>query len=230
MTLLPITFDENGFFHLDSGESPYVGYTPDTYDDATPIHLFVWMHGCGGDAEGDLWSVAPPDTRSSQSYIAVSLGGRDGECWHNNSDGPKLLAAVADVQRYFNIDPHMIFVGGYSSGGDMAYRHGFENAALFAGILGENSDPFLDSGSTPATLMAAASWQINIAHVAHLSDGTYPIGMVRASFATLTANDFPATLVELPGTHFDPDVGTTGTVYDLIHSLLPFLELGWVSP
>ena len=230
MTLLPLTFDDNGFFHLNSGESDYVGYSPDTYDDAIPIHLFVWMHGGGGEAEADLWSIAPPESRSSQSYIAVSLGGREDQYWDTDSDGPKLLAAVADVQRYFNIDPRTIYVGGYSSGGDMAYRYGFENAGQFAGILVENSDPFRDTGSTPAALMAAASWKINVGHVAHLSDDVYPIETVQASFETLTTNGFPVSLIELPGKHYAPDVGTTGTNYDLVHSLLPFLELGWVSP
>jgi hypothetical protein len=40
----------------------------------------------------------------------------------------------------------------------MAYRHGFENAALFAGILAENSDPFRDTGGLtrhPATRVIA---------------------------------------------------------------------------
>jgi aryl-phospho-beta-D-glucosidase BglC (GH1 family) len=222
--------DLNGFFHLDSGLGPYVGYVPQNYDPATAINLFVWMHGCGGDAEGDLWAVAPPATRATQSYIAVSLGGRDGECWDVNSDGPRLLAAVADVQRYFAINARGIHVGGYSSGGDMAYRHGLENASIFAGILAENSDPFRDTGSTAAQLISAASWRLNIGHVAHRSDNTYPIAIVRSSFATLVADGFPATLVEKDGTHFDADAGTSGTVYDLIHSLLPFLELGWALP
>ncbi len=229
-TYLPTTYDANGFFHLDSGTSTYVGYKPTTYNVATPIDLFVWMHGCGGNAEGDMWSIAPPPTRATQSYIAISLGGRDGMCWDVNSDGPKLLAAVADVPRYFNINPRKIYVGGYSSGGDMAYRHGFQNAGTFAGILVENSDPFMDAGVSSGALMAAASWKINIAHVAHVQDGVYPIATVRSSFATLAANGFPATLIEKQGSHYDPDNGTTGTNYDLIHSLLPYLDAGWTSP
>jgi len=229
-TYLPTTYDANGFFHLDSGTSTYVGYKPDTYNTGTPIDLFVWMHGCGGNAEGDMWSIAPPPTRSTQSYIAISLGGRDGTCWQVNSDGPKVLAAVADVEQHFNINPRKVYLGGYSSGGDMAYRHGFQNAGTFAGILVENSDPFMDAGLTSGALMASASWKINIAHVAHIQDGVYPIGTVRSSFATLAANSFPATLIKKPGTHYDPDNGTTGTNYDLIHSLLPYLDAGWTSP
>ena len=57
---LPVKYDGNGFFHLNSGQSEYVGYRPDTYQATQPISLLVWLHGCGGKAEGDLWSVAPP--------------------------------------------------------------------------------------------------------------------------------------------------------------------------
>ena len=138
-----------------------------------PSSLFVWMHGCGGNAEGDVFSIAPYPTRQTQSYIAISIGGRDGDCWSVGTDTPKVLAAITDIARYFNINPRKIYLGGYSSGGDMTYRVGFENASLFAGLLVENSDPFRDTGAPNAYL--SASWKINIAHLAHLSDTTYPI-------------------------------------------------------
>lgn len=240
---LPTTYDANGFFTLETAQSKYYGYKPTTYNDATPISLFVWMHGCWGQAYGDLWKIAPVSTRESQSYIAISLGGRDyvpGEndgCWKVGQDGPKLLAAVEDVQRYFNVNLHKIYVGGYSSGGNMAYRHGFENAALFAGILVENSDPSRDTGSTEAALLAAASWRINIAHVLHTDDSDYPPATVKDSFAQLIAHGFPAKLIERPGHHYDPDqpdpndpTKTIGTDYDLRTELLPYLDKGWVSP
>jgi hypothetical protein len=101
---------------------------------------------------------------------------------------------------------------------------------MFAGILAENSDPFRDTGTTPEALMAAASWKINIGHIAHLDDEVYPIATVQSSFATLTTQSFPWTMIERPGKHFDPLGNLTGTNYDLIHWVLPFLEVGWVSP
>lgn len=227
---LPVTYDGYGFFHLHNGQSAYVGYRPDTYSDANPISLLVWLHGCGGNAEGDLWSIAPPATRQTQSYIAISIGGRDGACWSVNTDTPKVLAAIADIGRYFNINPRKVFLAGYSSGGNMAYRVGFQHTSLFAGLLVENSDPFYGTGATPASLLASASWKINVAHLAHLSDTTYPIAGVRSNLATLTADGFPVTKIEKAGTHYDPDNGDFGTSYDLIHFLLPFLETNWASP
>lgn len=227
---LPVTYDSNGFFHLNSGQSPYVGYKPDTYSDSNPISLLIWMHGCGGDAEGDLWMVAPPSSRQTQSYIAISIGGRDGDCWSVDTDTPKVLAAIVDVAKHFNINPRKVYLGGYSSGGDMTYRVGFQHSSLFAGLLVENSDPFRDTGATQASLLASASWKINVAHLAHLSDTEYPIAGVRANLNTLTANGFPVTLIEKAGTHYDPDNGASGTSYDLIHFLLPSVDAGWESP
>jgi len=227
---LPVTYDSNGFFHLDSGQSPYVGYKPDTYSDSNPISLLVWLHGCDGDAEGDLWMVAPPSTRQTQSYIAISVGGRDGDCWSVDTDTPKVLAAIVDVAKHFNINPRKVYLSGYSSGGDLTYLVGFQHSSLFAGLLVENSDPFRDTGATQASLLASASWKINVAHLAHISDSTYPLADVRADLNTLTANGLPVTLIQKPGTHYDPDNGSSGTSYELIHFLLPYVDAGWESP
>jgi hypothetical protein len=228
----PVPVDGNGYFHLNSGQGPYVGYAPDTYNPAVQISLFVWMHGCGGVAEGDMYAVAPFATRANQSYVAISIGGRDGACWNTNVDAPKVLAAIADISRYFNINPRKIYLGGYSSGGDLTYRVGFENAELFAGLLAENSDPFRDTGSTGPALMAAATWKINVAHLAHTEDDVYPIAGVRANLATLTANGFPVAKIEKAGHHYDNSdfVAGTGTDYDRIAFLLPYLDAGWTSP
>ena len=226
---LTTTYDANGFFHITTSQCTYVGYKPDTYSDSTPISLFVWAHGCGGQAEGDMWSIAPPSTRKTQSYIAISMGGRDGACWDVNADPAKVLAAIADVQKYFNINPKKIYMGGYSSGGDLTYRTVFYNSNLFAGALVENSSPFRDTGSTQAQSLAAAGWKFNVAHLAHLQDTTYPIAGVRTETNAMVTAGFPLTRIEKNGTHYDADSGTTGTNYDLIHSLLPFLDAGWVQ-
>ncbi|MDB6030969.1 MAG: CobN component of cobalt chelatase involved in biosynthesis, partial [Verrucomicrobiales bacterium] len=227
---LPVSTYANGFFHLNSGQSTYVGYKPGSYSEATPMTLLVWLHGCGGNAEGDLWAVAPAATRQSQSYIAISIGGRDGGCWAVNSDAPKVLAAITNVSQYFNINPRKVFLSGYSSGGDLAYRVGLQRASMFAGLLVENSSPFSGSGLTAASAQASASWKIHVAHLAHVSDTTYPITTVRPELAALVANNFPVTKIERPGTHYDADNGNFGTTYDLSTYLLPLIDAGWETP
>jgi predicted esterase len=218
---------------LDSGKSTYVGYQPETYKPETPMSLLVWMHGCGGVAEDDMWDIAPYATRAGQSYIAISLGGRDGDCWDMNTDEPKVLAAITDVKRYFNINPRKIYLGGYSSGGDLTYHVGLRNPGMFAGLLVENSTPFRDSGVAASSVQNLAS-PIHVAHLAHLSDDTYPIATVRAELATLEARGYLVTQIEKAGTHYDADspeaAPTKGTAYDLRTYLLPNIDLGWESP
>jgi hypothetical protein len=168
--------------------------------------------------------VSPGGT---QNWISLAVGGREGACWSNlATDGPKILAAIADMKTHFNIDPKKVYVGGYSSGGDIGYPLLFQNASLFAGALFENTGP------SAAALAAApsASWKVNIAHLHHTGDTTYPIAALRANMQKLKDLGFPVTLIEKPGTHWDNDSGTTGTAYDLRTFLLPFLTNGWTTP
>lgn len=226
---LTTTYDSNGFFRLNSGQSDFIGYKPDTYTEKTPISLFVWMHGCGGNAEGDLWTVAPSATKKTQSYIVISIGGRDGVCWRVNEDTPKVLAAIEHTKKYFNINSNKIYLGGYSSGGDMTYRVGMQNALTFAGLLVENSD-ILGAGVPQSTLMAQASWKLNIVQLNHLSDTTYPISKVRTNLSALKNAGFPVVAIERPGNHYDPSTDSFGTNYDLIKYVLPYLDVNWQSP
>lgn len=230
MAFLPTSFDDNGFFHLNSPEGPYVGYKPDTYNENTPITLFVWMHGCGGIAEGDMWTICPSKTRANQNYIGVSLGGRDGACWEVKDDDKKVLAAIDDVSKHFNIDPRRIILGGYSSGGDLSYYTVFFNADKFAGAIVENTSPFRDTPSKQDQSLATAAWKFNVAHIAHLQDNTYPIAGVRNETEAMKAAGFPLIRIEKNGTHFDEDTDTSGTNHDLITFGLPFINEGWLAP
>ena len=225
----PITVSYNNVVTLNSSSSPYYLYVPSAYDSThnTPTKLLVWLHGCGGDGYGAAWTVSPG---GSQSWLSVSVGGRDGACWNPDTDTTIVLAALADVKRRVDVDPRRVVIGGYSSGGDMAYRTAFYNASSFAGVIAENTSPFRDTGSTQSASLAAASWKFNVAHLAHLSDATYPIAGVRAETDALTAAAFPMTRLERAGTHWDPDTASSGTDYDLRTYLLPYLNAGWIAP
>ena len=58
------------------------------------------------------------------------------------------MAALADFETHFNVDRRRVILGGYSSGGDLAYRTGFRHSSTFAGLLIENSSPFRDTESS----------------------------------------------------------------------------------
>ncbi len=221
----PVPFTKNTVFTLTTPQSNYWVYVPTSYDSshATPTKMFVWLHGCGGQSQYDVSMVSYV---TGQNWISVAVGGREGACWSNMAtDGPKILAAIADMKTHFNIDPKQVYLGGYSSGGDIGYPLLFTNANLFAGGIFENTTP----NSSAFTASQTAGWKVNIAHLAHLSDATYPIAATRTNMTALRSNGFPVTLIEKSGTHYDADSGTTGTAYDLRNFLLPFLNAGWVS-
>lgn len=224
--LLP-TYDD--VVSLDSGASHYSLYVPKSYDGThrTPSRLLVWLHGCGGDAYGDAWSVSPG---GSQSWVTLSLGGRDGGCWDVNQDSALVMAALADVKTHLNIDPRKAVIGGYSSGGDLAYRTAFYNALSFAGVIAENTSPFRDTGSSEASSLGAAAWRFNVAHLAHLQDAVYPIDGVRQETGRLQSAGWSIERLEVNGHHWDNDSGSFGTMQDRRTYLLPYLDRGWVAP
>ena len=69
-------------------------------------------------------------------------------------------------------------------------------------------------------------------HLAHKQDETYPLAGVVAELDQLTGVGFPVTVIERNGTHYDDsnDALRTGTDWDLVHQLLPYLDAGWRSP
>jgi hypothetical protein len=107
----PLAVSKNDVIGLSSSAGPYSLYVPSSYDAThnTPTRLLLWMHGCGGNAYGDAWMVSPG---GSQSWISVSVGGRDGDCWNPNTDVPMTIAALDDVKRRLNVDPRRVVIGG----------------------------------------------------------------------------------------------------------------------
>ncbi|HVW46927.1 MAG TPA: hypothetical protein VHA76_07735 [Solirubrobacterales bacterium] len=222
----------NGYYWLD---------VPASYDASgqTPTKLLVWLHGCGGESSGDIYTVSPetvgPEARP-RDWISIAVGGRDDDCWNPDTDQGLVLNAIADVETHFNIDRHRIILGGYSSGGDLAYRLAFYDSNQFAGVLAENTSPFRDTGSTEAASLAAASWKFHVVHLAHLQDTEYPIAGVREETNAMIAAGFPLQRIEVDGNHYDEpgDIANghtvPGTDADLIELLLPHIDDGWVSP
>ncbi len=226
----PIQFSKETVFTLSSAQSNYWIFVPSSYDEThrTPTELFVWLHGCGGQASGDIYTVSPGG--AGQGYISIAVGGREGDCWDPNSDQTKVLAAITSVESHFNVDPHRVVIGGYSSGGDLAYRTAFYHAKTFAGLLAENTTPFRDTGSTQSASLAAATWKFHVVQLAHTEDDVYPIDTVRRETDALAAAGFPVQRIERPGHHYDNSTADSGTDHDLQTLLLPHLGDGWRSP
>lgn len=231
----PIAFTRETVFTTNSGTTNWV-YIPASYDEThqTPTTLFVWLHGCGGFSQYDIYSVSPGG--AGQSWISLAVGGQEGNCWDMSGDPVRVLAAISELKTHFNVAPKHVILGGYSSGGDLTYRTAFYNAEQFAGVVVENTSPFRDTGSSMASSLAAASWKLNVVHLAHHQDAVYPLAGVEAETDALTAAGFPMTRIEADGDHYDA-AGTMvnghavpGTSADVVTYLFPYLSAGWSAP
>jgi hypothetical protein len=223
----PIPYVAGTPFEVTSGTVPYWAFVPASYDSSnlTATPLLVWLHGCGGFSEGDIWVVDPGAVEGPQDWLTITVGGHEGECWTPLADSePEVMAALADFETHFNVDRRRVILGGYSSGGDLAYRTGFRHSSTFAGLLIENSSPFRDTESSAAESLAAATTKLHIVALAHEQDTTYPLDGVRQEVGEVAAAGFPIELVVQPGGHSD---ATTDP--DLRAHLLPHIDDGWLA-
>lgn len=223
----PIAYNKNEYFWVDNYTQDRM-IVPSSYDDthATPTRLLIWLHGCGGQSEFEIGWLS--EGGPGQTWLALSPGGREGQCWDMNTVTDTVLRSLAKAKTQFNIDPKRIFIGGYSSGGDASYRIAFYHALQFAGVLAENTSPFRDTGSSQAASLAAAAWKFNVVQLAHTEDDTYPIAGVIAEVNAMKAAgwDDAATLVQRPGGHYDDP----GTVDDARLYLRPQITGPWTAP
>ncbi len=220
----PIPYTAATSFPINDSAGTYWAYIPADYQaGGTPWKLLIWLHGCGGNNQDDIWTVA--DVYDDQRYIAIAPDGAEGGCWDMNSGPSRVLAARADAISHFNIDPRQVVIAGYSSGGDLAYRTAFYNAKSFAGLLAMNTSPFQDTGSTQAQSLAAAAWKFHLVHLAHISDEAYPLAHVNSEIQAMTNAGFPVTFIAVPGAHYDAN-----TDHDLQTYVLPHMSDAWLAP
>jgi hypothetical protein len=236
----PIAHPVDEPFLVDAGTASYYAFVPASYDptNRTATPLLVWAHGCSGEAEGEAW-VVDPDGEDPQDWLTLSLAGRESpgdECWVPSVDEAKVMAAIADFETHFNVDRRRVILGGYSSGGDLAYRTAFKHSSTFAGLLIANSSPFRDTQSTQAESLGAATTKFHIVHLAHLQDTTYPIAGVDTETEAVKAAGFPIERIEVSGEHWN-DAGdivaghaVPGTDDDIRTYLLPHIDDGWLAP
>jgi predicted esterase len=218
-----VTKDASGFFTRTSSKGPYVAYVPKSYAPTSPMRLVVGVHGCGDTAYNfATWAVNPYDTRATQQHIGISVGGETGSgaCWNVAADEAKVLAAIDDISKCFWVHQKKVVLAGYSSGGILAYHLGLTNASRFAGILIENSGLYPAGDAT--TLLAAASWKINITHRAHSNDTVFPLAKVQADWTKITSAGHPLASSVVAGTH-------DGSSADWATYLLPS-SASWTSP
>ena len=221
----PFTPEANGFFSLDSEQSSYVVRLPVDYDLQNPVpqRLLVALHGCGGTAlDFAGWAAVPAVLRATQDYLAISVGGREGECWELDTDGALVAAAIEHVRSCFYVHQRQIVLAGYSSGGMLAYKLAMEDSLTWAGVLIEVSLLSAAVGGNTDAVLDAAAWKINVAHSARLEDEIFDIDFVRLDRDKMLERNFPLVYRELPGGH-------VGTSADWSDYLLPQMAT-WSTP
>jgi hypothetical protein len=233
----------------------YAGYftsgywveVPPSYrtDNRTPEALMVWLHGCEGTAKWDD-QVLSSVYDANRPYIVMSISGAenagvdpgDPNCWDatHTRDVNKVLTDIRSIESHFNIDRRHVYIGGYSSGGDLAWQTIFTHADTFAGILAINTNPVM--GNTFGVkwglngidhAIAGAAWKFHVVQVSHAGDDIYHVDRcgypgyercpsgdrsgttnpdpgVTPAIHALQAAGFPVDYRILPGQHGDPDL------------------------
>ena len=185
-----------------SGATRQMFFVPLHYEQNYAYPLLVWLHGPGDD-ERQLQRLMP--LVSMRNYVAVGPRGSaryesGGYSWQQTESGiaaaeQSVFAAVEAAQERFNVAPERIFVGGYASGGTMAFRVALRHPAAFAGALSIGG-PF-PSGHMPlAQLQQLRSLPLFIAQGRDAVD--YPVEQACQELRLFHAAGLKATLRQYP--------------------------------
>jgi predicted esterase len=182
------------------------------------LPLVIGLHGCGDAAKTFAqWAISPPEGRKSQSYIALSVGGRDGACWDVKADEDKVQAELTEALACFAVDRKKIFIAGYSSGGQLAYQVGLKNAKRYAAILIEHSSiPNRD------VLLAGTARPIEVAAIGAINDTNFPPAVFNVDWSALRGRGHTIDTQTLPIDH-------NGRSQDWLGFLLPKVKI-WKAP
>jgi predicted esterase len=190
--------DGNGFFKLYSPKGEYVVRLPANYKSpsSTAYPLLVALHGCGDSALNfAAWGATTYKSRPNQNYIAISIGGRDGQCWNLDADPAMVLAAIDDVKQCFYVHEKKVTLAGYSSGGLLAYQLAFNNSSRFAGVLAEHT-AIPDRGAAPKVPR-----KFYVAAIGGTRDQVFPPSGYRADWDALRNAGFQVQTQERDTTH-----------------------------
>ncbi|MBF8295893.1 MAG: Esterase depolymerase [Bacteroidetes bacterium] len=124
---------------------------------STSFPLFIFLHGSNGGSTNGMESGFH-DIADSMNFIVASPKSLEGG-WESSSETAYLESLIDSLAAAYNINNTAIFVGGYSSGGFMAYRFGLETTKKIKGIASVAGLLPLSAASTaPASPAALISF------------------------------------------------------------------------
>jgi phospholipase/carboxylesterase len=146
--------DDATNFDLESGaytpaleDAPCALFAPLHYESNYAYPLLVWLHGASDD-ESQLKRIIP--LVSMRNYVSVAPRGttlaprqdrqRPLYTWGDSAADLALaeqhvFQSMTAAQRRFHVNPRRVFLGGFDSGGTMAFRLAMLHPERFAGVL-----------------------------------------------------------------------------------------------
>lgn len=134
------------FFIEDYPDYPIYLHIPDSYDPATTVSLFFFMHGGDKNSPPDApWrTYLNPESGmllpllKNAPFVTVAPAApiaKDGKRWNYPGSTDYIKAVIAAVKKRINVDDDRIILGGHSMGGFGSYHNGTLLADLFSCVL-----------------------------------------------------------------------------------------------
>ena len=134
---------ESALFSHSIEDSSFAFFAPLHYESKYAYPLLVWLHGPGHNDERQLVRIMP--LISMRNYAAAaprgfSCEGSSALSWPQNpqsieSATHRVFDCIEAARERFNIASQRIFLGGFDSGGTMAFRIALNHPDSFAGVL-----------------------------------------------------------------------------------------------
>ena len=153
---------ESALFSLSAEDSSHAFFAPLHYESKYAYPLLVWLHGPGHNDERQLVRIMP--SISMRNYAAAAPRGFSSDN-SQELDWPQDLQSIeaathrvfdciGAASERFNIAGKRIFLGGFDSGGTMAFRIALNHPESFAGVLSCGGS--LPQGHQPLGRLVAA--------------------------------------------------------------------------
>lgn len=115
---------------LDGTLQPYTVRVPEGLAAGARVPLLVYLHGSGDDDRGML-----DRSRAPEGWLQLAPRGRGtSNCYSADQAQDDLREALADVLAHYPVDPHRVFLAGFSMGGYGVYRTALEQPGRFRGL------------------------------------------------------------------------------------------------